>query len=158
MTTVQDIFDKRRNNENRIKDIKEEIQELTRELKQRKKQKKIIEKELDNACIDLIKQKKIKWIECNLNEWREYVENNENDPAIYYRYYYDGSLHQQGYYKGVFTNLNAKEYKHFMDYINDYFYYGCPNYQDYNHPNHDGSECYLAFGGGDAYIKEIEWD
>ena len=33
-----------------------------------------------------------------------------------------------------------------------------PNYQDENHPNADGSECYLAFGGGSAGVTSFEWD
>ena len=83
------------------------------------------------------------------------MENND-DPANYYIYYYDGSIYQQGYFKGEYL-LNEKDSKHFKEYFNDYFYYGSPFYQDVNHPNHDGSECYLAFGGGSAYVKSFEW-
>ena len=158
--TVQDVFDDERKNYNRIEELKEEIEyikQLKEELKECKKKVKILEKERNTLAIDLLKEKKIEWIECDLNKWREYVEKNIDDPAQYYIYYYDGSIHQQGYYKGVYQ-LNEKDSKHFKEYFNDYFYYGCPNYQDVNHPNHDGSECYLAFGGGDAYIKSIKWD
>jgi len=85
------------------------------------------------------------------------VENNEDDPVLYYIYRYDGSIYQQGFYKGEFK-LDVKDSEHFKEYFNDYFYYGYPNYQDENHPNADGSECYLAFGGGGAYVKTLEWD
>ena len=51
-----------------------------------------------------------------------------------------------------------KDEEHFREHFDDYFYYGCPFYQDENHPNADGSECYLAFGGGTAYVQSFEWD
>ena len=153
--TIQNVFDDERENIKRIKDIEEELIELKQELKRRKKLKTEFKKELKSLQIDLLKEKKLVWIECNLNEWREYVENND-DPANYYIYYYDGSIYQQGYFKGEYL-LNEKDSKHFKEYINDYIYYGSPFYQDVNHPNHDGSECYLAFGGGSAYVKSFEW-
>ena len=37
----------------------------------------------------------------NLNEWREYIENDIF--PVYYMYYYDGAIAQQGYYQGVDT-------------------------------------------------------
>ncbi|GAG29925.1 unnamed protein product, partial [marine sediment metagenome] len=107
--------------------------------------------------IDLLTEGKLEWIECNLNKWREYVENNEDDPVKYYIYRYDGGIRQQGFYKGEYK-LNDKDEEHFREYFDDYFYYGCPNYQDENHPNADGSECYLAFGGGAAGVTSLEWD
>jgi hypothetical protein len=156
--TLQNVFDDQRNNENQIEEIKEELENLQNEIKKLKSISKELIKEEKKFCIDLIKEKKIKWVECDLNSWRQYVEENKfDDPATYYIYYYDGSIYQQGYYTGVFK-LNPKEYNHFKKYINDYFYYGYPNYEDYNDPNHDGSECYLAFEGGSAYIKSFTWD
>ena len=105
----------------------------------------------------MLEDGKLEWIECNLNEWREYVEENQDDPVKYYIYRYDGGIRQQGYYKGEFK-LNEKDDEHFREYFDDYFYYGHPNYQDVNHPNADGSECYLAFGGGAAGVTSLEWD
>jgi hypothetical protein len=52
----------------------------------------------------------------------------------------------------------VKDEEHFREYFDDYFYYGYPNYQDENHPNADGSECYLAFGGGAAGVQSFEWN
>ena len=92
-----------------------------------------------------------------MNEWRKYVEDNFYDPAKYYIYRYDGGIRQQGFYKGE-CKLNDKDEEHFREYFDDYFYYGYPNYQDENHPNADGSECYLAFGGGAAGVSSFEWD
>ena len=86
------------------------------------------------------------------------MEKNWNeDPVKYYIYRYDGSIRQQGFYKGEYK-LNSKDEEHFREYFDDYFYYGYPNYQDVNHPNADGSECYLAFGGGAAGVTSFEWE
>jgi len=156
--SVQDIFDDERKNDNRIEELEEEIEyveELKKELKECQKKVKELNKERKILQIDLLKEKKLEWIESDLNGWREYIENE--DKVTYYRYYYDGGIRQQGYYKGE-CQLDGTDSEHFKKYFDDYFYYGYPNYQDENHPNADGSECYLAFGGGDAYVKSFEWD
>ena len=156
--TVQNVFDDQRENDNRIEEIYEELECLKEELKILKKLKTGFKKELKSLKIDLLTEGKLEWIECNLNEWREYVEKNcDEDPVKYYIYRYDGGIRQQGFYKGE-GRLNMKDEEHFQKYFNDYFYYGYPNYQDENHPNADGSECYLAFGGGSAYVQSFEWD
>lgn len=156
--TVQDVFDDIRENNKRIKDIEEELIEMKDELKTRKKLKPGFKEELKSLKKDLLKEKKLEWVECGLDEWREYVEKNwAEDPVKYYIYRYDGGIRQQGYYKGE-CKLNMKDEEHFREYFNDYFYYGYPNYQDENHPNADGSECYLAFGGGSAGVTSFEWD
>ena len=102
--TVQDVFDDERKNYNCIEEIEEELEmitELKKELKECKKKVKVLEKERNTLQIDLLKEGKLEWIECNLNEWREYVEKNWNeDPVKYYIYRYDGGIRQQGFYKG----------------------------------------------------------
>jgi len=158
--TVQDIFDDERKNHNRIEEIEEELEmitELKKELKECRKKVKILKTERKSIQINLLKENKLEWIECCLNEWRKHVEDNFYDPAKYYIYRYDGAIRQQGYYKGEFR-LDPKHEEHFREYFDDYFYYGYPNYQDENHPNADGSECYLAFGGGAAQVASFEWD
>jgi len=164
--TVQDVFDDERKNRNRIEEIEEELEmitELKKELKERKKKEKILKTERKCLQIDLLTEGKLEWVECNLNEWREYVEKQNGigiwlyDPAKYYVYRYDGSIRQQGFYKGE-CKLNVEDEEHFRKYFDDYFYYGCPNYQDENHPNADGSECYLAFGGGAASVTSFQWN
>jgi len=156
--TVQDVFDDIRENNKRIKYIEEEIIEMKEELKTRKKLQPGFKEELKSLKKDLLKEKKLEWVECGLDEWREYVEKNwAEDPVKYYIYRYDGGIYQQGFYKGE-CKLNMKDEEHFREYFNDYFYYGYPNYQDENHPNADGSECYLAFGGGSAGVTSFEWD
>ena len=157
--TVQDVFDDERNNKNRIEEIKEElemIEDLKEELKECKEKKNILKNERKTLQIDLLKEKKLEWIECDLNEWRKYVEDNFYDQVKYYVYRYDGGIRQQGFYKGEFK-LNDKDEEHFREYFDDYFYYGQPNYQDENHPNADGSECEMAFGGGAAGVTSFEW-
>ena len=157
---MQDVFDEERENDGRIEELEEEIEhlkQLKEDLKECKKKIKILKKERQTFQIDLLKEKKLEWIECNLNEWREYVEKNFYDPVKYYIYRYDGSIRQQGYYQGEFK-LDVKDEEHFREYFDDYFYYGSPNYQDVNHPNAEGSECYLAFGGGSASVTSFEWD
>ena len=156
--TIQDAFDDNRGNNRRIEEIEEELEMMNQELKECKEKKKTLTKEIKGLKVDLIKQKKIEWIESDLNGWRKYFEEHENeDPVKYYIYRYDGGIRQQGYYRGEFT-LDVKDEEHFKEYFNDYFYYGSPNYQDENHPNADGSECYLAFGGGAAYVQSFEWE
>jgi hypothetical protein len=157
--TVQDVFDDERKNRNRIEEIEEELEmmvELKKELKECKKKVKVLKTERETLKVDLLKEKKLEWVECDLNEWREYVEKNWTDAVKYYIYRYDGGIRQQGFYKGE-CKLNTKDEEHFREYFDDYFYYGCPNYQDENHPNADGSECYLAFGGGSAGVSSFEW-
>lgn len=154
--TLQDVFDDEHRNDDRIEELEDDIRFMQQELKKCKKKVKLLEEEKETLKIDLIKEKKIVWVESGLDNWREYIENNEETP-LYHIYYVDGSVYQQGYYKGI-DELNRKDQEHFDEYFNDYFYYGYPNYQDVNDPNHDGSECYLAFGGGGAYVKTIEWN
>ena len=158
--TVQDVFDDERRNRNRIEEIEEEleaIEDLKTELKECKEKKNVLKTERKSLQIDLLKEKKLEWIECDLNEWRKYVEDNFYDPAKYYVYRYDGGIRKQGFYKGE-MKLDPKHQAHFEKYFDDYFYYGQPNYQDYNHPNADGSECEMAFGGGAAQVSSFEWD
>jgi hypothetical protein len=154
--TVQDAFDDSRNNNNRIEEITEELEMLKEELEECTQKKKQFKKELQTLKIDLLKEVKLEWIECGLDEWRKYVEKNFYDPVKYYVYRYDGGIRQQGFYKGE-CKLDVKDEEHFREYFNDYFYYGSPNYQDENHPNADGSECYLAFGGGTASVTSFDW-
>jgi len=154
--TVQNIFDDMRENNVRIEEIEEELTDLKNELKMRKKLKLGYNSEVNEKKIDLLKEKKLEWIECNLNEWRKHVEENLYEKLKYYIYRYDGAVNQQGYYKGE-CNLDVKDAEHFKEFFDDYFYYGYPNYQDENHPHAEGSECYLAFGGGAAEVTIIEW-
>tara|TARA_B110000208_G_scaffold179987_1_gene229288 strand:+ start:44 stop:547 length:504 start_codon:yes stop_codon:yes gene_type:complete len=158
--TVQDVFDDERNNINRIYEIEKELEminELKKELKECKEKLKVLRNERKTFQIDLLKEKKLEWIECDLNEWRKYVEDNFYDPVKYYIYRYDGGIRQQGFYKGE-CKLNDKDEEHFRKYFDDYFYYGHPYYQDGNHPNADGSECEMAFGGGAAQVSSFDWE
>ena len=66
--TVQNVFDDIRENNNRIEEIEEELPELQKELAMRKKLKSGFVKEKKELKIDLLKEKKLEWIECDLNE------------------------------------------------------------------------------------------
>jgi len=156
--TIQNVFDDQRENKNKIEKIKNQLEDLKNELKKLKNRSKELKKEEKELRIDLIKEKKIKWIESDLNSWRDYIEKNNCEYNVpYYIYYYEGSIQQQGYFAGK-HQLSEKEYDHFENYIYDYFYYGSPNYQDHNDPNDEVSECNLAFGNGNAYIKLFTWN
>jgi hypothetical protein len=160
--TIQDIYDDNRENTNRIEELKELLDRICSELKIRGEKGKKIEDELKDMMTDLIKEKKISWVECDLSEWRKYIENQDEfsddyDRATYYIYYSDGYINDQGYFKGV-HNLSKKDKAHFDKFINDYFYYGYPMYIDRNHPHAQATECEIAFGGGDSYYKEFNWE
>ena len=64
--TVQDVFDDERNNINRIDEIEEELEminELKKELKECKEKLKVLRNERKTFQIDLLKEKKLEWIE-----------------------------------------------------------------------------------------------
>ena len=68
--TVQDAFDDERKNRNRIEEIEEELEmvtELKKELKECKKKEKILKTERKSLQIDLLKEEKLEWVECDLN-------------------------------------------------------------------------------------------
>ena len=153
--TIQDVLDEQRKNNYNIEEQKEEIAWGQNFLAKCLKRQKNIENELQGLKVDLIKQKKIKFIKCDINTWREHNEEKMLCEK-YYIYYYDGQI-RQGYYEGL-SQLEDFDKIHFDEFVNDYFYYGYPNYQDENHPNADGSECYLAFGGGAAGVQSFEWN
>jgi hypothetical protein len=154
--TIQDIFDEDRENEEEIEEITHELCVATETLKKLNIRKLLLEKELDDTCMDLVKDNKISWVECDLNEWGRYVEDTEYTDGRYYMYYYDGSLTQEGYFTGL-EELENYEIAHFKEHIRDYFYYGYPNYIDRNHRNAEMTECEMAFESGDSKIKEIRF-
>ena len=155
--SLQDVYDELRSNKLDINILESRLYEIKESLKKaRDMTKKLLKEETNFKNVDLIKEGKIKWIECNLNEWREYIEKNDIFP-VYYMYYYDGAIAQQGYYQGVDT-LTERDFTHFETHLNDYFYYGEPCYVDRGAPYSEDTECQMAFGSGDAYIKELIWD
>lgn len=110
-------------------------------------------KKLKENDIDLIKEEKIKWIECDLNTWGGYSESDSTPIEPYYIYSSD-TEYMKGYFKGV-SDLSHKDRNHFEEYLNDYFYYGYPNYQDVNSETYEDSECQLAFGSGSNTLTVI---
>ena len=153
--TVQDVFDDERENKKNIKDTKDEIECSEQELKEYIEKGKVIKNELESLMIDLIKQKKIEFIKCDMNTWLKYGEEKREEE--YYIYYYEGELRNQGYFKGV-SLLDEDDMSHFKKFINDYFYYGYPLYIDRNHENSEMTECELAFECGSALLKKARFD
>ena len=139
MEKLQVVYDARRTND---KILEEALVE----------QKKI-KKNMDDICIDLIKDKKIKWIECDLNTWGEYSENDGTPFEPYYIYMSDTD-DRRGYFKGV-NELSEEDSNHFQEYLNDYLYYGEPNYVDYNSDTCEDSECQISFGSGNSVLSVI---
>ena len=150
MTTkreMQDVLDDMRNNEQLL----EEFQDL---IEKHSNIQASLSKEHDSLNLDLLEDGKIKWADSNLNDWSEYIGDDKD--THYYIYYYDGSSRQEGYFKGI-PELEESELIHFKKYLNDYFYYGHPNYVDRNHPNSEMTECELAFECGDARYQTISY-
>jgi hypothetical protein len=153
--TVQDVLDDRRKNNEQLEDSQEELEELQKVIEVCQKKKLLLKKELNSIKIDLYKEKKIKFIECDLNDWAKYNDEYSTE-SKYFTYRYDGGIRNQGYFEGL-SDLGEEDEKHFYLFINDYFYYGYPLYIDRNHRNSEMTECELAFESGDAHIKTMEW-
>jgi len=154
--TVQNIFDEERENDEGITDLQDEIEYAREELAKCLAKQAALEAEREDLEIDLVKQNKMIFVECDMNKWREYVETYTRESHTYYIYYYDGSIASQGYFR-IITGFTPDDDKHFLKYMNDYFYYGYPNYQDVNHHLSQESECQMAFGSGTASLKCIEF-
>jgi hypothetical protein len=153
--TVQDVFDLERKNDSDIEEQQEEIECAQKLLEKYLEKRKSIENKLQSLKINLIEEQKIKFINCDMNTWREYNDDNMLCEK-YYIYYYDGGIRQEGYYEGL-SQLEGTDREHFDEFINDYLYYGYPLYIDRNHYNSEATECELAFVSGDAYFKECKY-
>ena len=86
--SIQDVFNDERNNDKIINEIKKDIENLKNKLQKELdnyiiKQKKL-SKEKSLLMIDLIKEKKIKWIECDTEMWGKYVGDTGNFNTNYY--------------------------------------------------------------------------
>ena len=158
--SIQDVFDEERNNDIIIEEIKKDIEKLQKKLQEELKmyinKQKELSKEKNSLMIDLIKEKKIHWIESDVKDWEEYVNNTSNYSTIYYKFYYNGVIEKKGYFEG-YDYLDDKETKHFNEYINDYFFYGFPLYYDKNNKNGTKTDCEIAFSNGVARYETIIW-
>ena len=158
--SIQDIFNDERNNDRLIEEIKKNLENLQKELQQElelyvNKQKQLsTEKSL--LMIDLIKEKKIEWIERDTEIWEKYVDDSGNFNTNYYKFYYNDKIDKNGYFEG-YEFLNEKENNHFHEYINDYFFYGFPLYYDKNNQYGTQTDCEIAFSNGTSYYEIIEW-
>ena len=158
--SIQDVFDEERNNDIIIEEIKKDIEKLQKELQEELKtyinKQKELSKEKTSLMIDLIKEKKIYWIESDVKNWEKYVHDTGNYNTIYYKFYYNGTIEKNGYFEG-YDYLDDKETKHFNEYINDYFFYGFPLYYDKNNKNGTKTDCEIAFSNGVARYETILW-
>ena len=115
----------------------------------------VLDGEFNRVRVDLIKDGNMHWVEGTIEEWEAAKAGGKNRSG-YYKFYNDGFV-RQGWYD-FHEGLSEKQREHFDKFFNDYFYYGHPFYQDWNDRRTDGSECYLAFGSGDAYVTEYDPD
>ena len=126
--SIQDIFDEKRQLDNIIKEAEDAKRRRTELLG-----------ELENQ-MDLVKEKKIKWVEKTFEEWLE--EDGEDQFHIYMT----DTGNSYGVWQGH-NKMNNAELDHFEKYVNDYHYYGHPLYIDKNHPDAEMTECEMAFEG-----------
>ena len=111
--------------------------------------------EFNRVRVDLIKDGNMHWVEGTIEEW-EAVKDSAKNCSGYYKFYNDGFI-SKGWYD-FHEGLTKEQREHFVEFFNDYFYYGHPLYQDWNDRRTDGSECYLAFGSGNTCVIEYDPD
>ena len=84
----------------------------------------VAEKERDNL-LNLIRHGYMKWVEGNEREWISLKNTSD-----YYYYVYEGyEVQKKGWWQ-FSAPLSEAHQAHFEEYLNQYFYYGHPNYQD----------------------------
>lgn len=108
--SIQDIFDEKR-----------QLDDIIKKAEDAKRRRTELLKELDNQ-MDLVKEKKIKWVKKTFEEWLE--ENGEDQFHIRMKM----STHY-GVWQGH-NKLNKTEMDHFNKYVYDYHCYGRPCYVD----------------------------
>jgi len=158
--SIQDIFDDERNNNMIIEKIRQDLNNIKEKLEDKlniyiNEQKKLCE-EKKSLMIDLIKEGKLKWIECEITKWENFVKNTGKFDIKYYKFYYQGVIQKKGYYEGYY-HLTDEEFKHFNSFINDYFFYGFPLYYDKNILDSEETDSEKAFKEGIAYFETICW-
>ena len=122
-----------------------------------KKQKIELEKQLKEMEIDLVRDKKIKWVEMSFQNWVE-----ETTYKTFYIWYL-GNKYEYGVWEGE-DKLNEDEHEHFKIFYKHYFYHGgvmssdyCAIVDPYSYPI-EMSEMDHAFEDGDARISEVYRD
>jgi hypothetical protein len=147
LSKSEKVYSKIKDNFKILENIELELKEKDENLINFQKEKKLIEKELDKLCIDLVKQKKIEWIEMSFEDW--YYEQYEN-----FWIYSTDCGNEMGIWKG-YDELNKNDLEHFDIFELDYFYYGGPNYYNCYYPNSEMSEAEMARESGCAINKGI---
>jgi len=137
---IKDVF-------KQLENIELELKEKKENLKKYKAEKKIIEKELEKLETNLVKQKKIEWVEMSFEDW--YLDSYDN-----FWIYSTDCGNEMGIWKG-YDELNQEEVEHFDNFELDYFYYGEPNYYNCYYPNSEMSEAEMARENGCAIVKRI---
>lgn len=126
--TVQQLYDEIRSCEEAI--------EVGEEAKSRKIE---LEKSLEVVKVDLVKQKKIKWVNKTFDQWFTGEEQE-------FHIYQTDSGNTYGVWEGL-DALNEEDRIHFDEHLNNYHYYGGPCYPDRNHDRAESTECELGFEG-----------
>jgi len=143
-TEIKDVF-------KQLENIELELKEKDENLKKYKAEKKVIEKELEKLETNLVKQKKIEWVEMSFEDW--YSESIGEQSDNFWIYSTDCG-NEMGIWKG-YDELNENDMDHFDTFELDYFYYGEPNYYNCYYPNSEMSEAEMARESGCAHIKRI---
>lgn len=132
----------------KLQDVYDELRDcdaVIKEGKEAKKRKQEVIKELKNLQINLVKQKKIQWVNKTFQEWFECCKDDED-------FWIHGTDcgNTYGIWQGL-RSLSDEDLKHWEDYHHDYFYYGYPLYRDQN--DSELSECQLHFEGDGSLTK-----
>lgn len=124
--------------------IKRKIHECDKKAREVKKQKKILQLQLKSLKINLVAEKKIKWVQMTFQHWME-----ETEYQTFYIWYCDGE-YQYGVWEGE-EKLSGDEYQHFKEFYRDYFYHGYPDFNEYD----EMTEMEHGFEDGDLKISEV---
>lgn len=117
---IQDLYDEDRNCDKQI----EELLKRKKEIQERKKE---IQEKIKSAKINLVNEKKIKWVEMPIEQWLrdDGIVRKENEFHIYET--------DKEKFMGVWcgqNKLNKSDSEHFEEFVHDYHFYGAPYYVD----------------------------
>lgn len=128
---IQDLYDEDRNYENQIEKL----------LKKRKE----VQEKIKSAKINLVNEKKIKWVEMPIEQWLrdDGIVRKETEFHIYET--------DKKKFMGVWSGqnkLNKSDSEHFEEFVHDYHFYGAPYYVDRQQLKNEPSKatgCEAAF-------------
>ena len=110
---LQDLYDEDRNCDNQIEKLS--------------KRKKEIQEEIKSFKINLINEKKIKWIAMPFEQWL--MDDDIVRTETEFHIYETDKKKYTGVWKGH-NKLNQSDLEHFEQFVHDYHFYGAPYYVD----------------------------